>query len=76
MPVSQAFMSLDPRIQHYLWSEGWGALREVQELSIPAILEENEDVLIAASTASGKTEAAFLPALTRMLRKPDEGLIV
>ncbi len=76
MPVSQAFMQLDPRIQHYLWSEGWGALREVQELAIPAILAGNQDVLIAASTASGKTEAAFLPALTRMLRESEGGLIV
>lgn len=76
MPVSQAFMQLDPRIQRYLWSEGWGALREVQELAIPAVLLGNEDVLIAASTASGKTEAAFLPALTRLLHQPDMGLIV
>ena len=76
MPVSQAFMQLDLRIQRYLWSEGWGALRAVQELAIPAVLAGNQDVLIAASTASGKTEAAFLPALTRMLREPELGLIV
>lgn len=76
MPVSQAFTQLDPRIQRYLWSEGWGALREVQELAIPSVLLGNEDVLVAASTASGKTEAAFLPALTRLLSQPDMGLIV
>lgn len=76
MPDSQAFKQLDVRIQHYLWSEGWGALREVQELAIPLVLSENQDVLIAASTASGKTEAAFLPALTRLLREPEKGLIV
>lgn len=76
MPASQAFMQLDTRIQHYLWSEGWGALREVQELAIPLILPGNQDVLIAASTASGKTEAAFLPALTHLLRGVEEGLIV
>lgn len=33
-------------------------------------------MLIAASTASGKTEAAFLPALTHLLTEPDGGLIV
>ncbi len=76
MPASQAFMQLDPRIQRYLWSEGWGALREVQELAIPLILSGNQDVIIAASTASGKTEAAFLPALTHMLNQSEEGLIV
>jgi ATP-dependent helicase Lhr and Lhr-like helicase len=76
MGVSQAFLQLDPRIQRYLWAEGWGELREVQEQAIPLILPGNQDVIVAASTASGKTEAAFLPALTRVLTQPGEGLIV
>ncbi|EIL97363.1 DEAD/DEAH box helicase [Rhodanobacter sp. 115] len=76
MAASQAFLQLDPRIQRYLWAEGWGALRDVQEQAIPLILPGNQDVLVAASTASGKTEAAFLPALTHLLGQPDEGLIV
>ena len=76
MSVSQAFLQLDPRIQHYLWAEGWGDLREVQELAIPLILPGDRDVIVAASTASGKTEAAFLPALTHFLQQPEEGLIV
>jgi ATP-dependent helicase Lhr and Lhr-like helicase len=76
MAASQAFLQLDPRIQRYLWAEGWGELRDVQEQAIPLVLQGNQDVLVAASTASGKTEAAFLPALTHLLAKPDEGLIV
>lgn len=76
MSVSQAFLRLDPRIQHYLWAEGWGALREVQERAIPLILPGDQDVIVAASTASGKTEAAFLPALTHLLQQPDGGLII
>jgi len=76
MAASQAFLQLDPRIQRYLWAEGWGELREVQEQAIPLILPGNQDVIVAASTASGKTEAAFLPALTHLLGQPDEGLIV
>ncbi|WP_298577227.1 DEAD/DEAH box helicase [uncultured Luteimonas sp.] len=76
MSVSQAFLQLDPRIQHYLWAEGWGALREVQERAIPVILPGDQDVIVAASTASGKTEAAFLPALTHLLQQPARGLIV
>ncbi|MGN7725262.1 DEAD/DEAH box helicase [Luteimonas sp. 22616] len=76
MSASQAFLQLDPRIQHYLWAEGWGALREVQERAIPLILPGDRDVIVAASTASGKTEAAFLPALTHLLQQPDDGLII
>lgn len=63
---SSGFRSLDPRIQRWIWSAGWTDLREAQEQAIPLILEGDEDVIIAASTASGKTEAAFLPILTRL----------
>ncbi len=76
MTASSAFQSLHPRIQRYLWTEQWEALREVQELAIPLVLSADRDVIIAASTASGKTEAAFLPALTHLLSTDEEGLIV
>ncbi|MEN5272278.1 DEAD/DEAH box helicase [Stenotrophomonas lactitubi] len=76
MTASSAFQSLHPRIQRYLWTEQWEALREVQELAIPLVLSANRDVIIAASTASGKTEAAFLPALTHLLNTDEGGLIV
>lgn len=76
MGGSDAFLRLDPRIQRYLWAEGWRSLRDAQEQAIPLILEGDRDVLIAAQTATGKTEAAFLPALTHLLQRPDPGLIV
>jgi len=76
MSTSSAFHSLHPRIQRYLWMEQWEALREVQELAIPLVLPADQDVVIAASTASGKTEAAFLPALTRLLDTDEQGLIL
>lgn len=76
MTASSAFQSLHPRIQRYLWTEQWEALREVQELAIPLVLSGDRDVIIAASTASGKTEAAFLPALTHLLNTNEQGLIV
>lgn len=47
-------------------------MREAQEAAIPAILDQEHDVIIAASTASGKTEAAFLPVLTRLAEEPAE----
>lgn len=64
--TSSAFSLLDPRIQHWIWEIGWTELRDIQEYAIPEILKE-QDVIIAASTASGKTEAAFFPVLTRLL---------
>jgi ATP-dependent Lhr-like helicase len=64
---SEAFGKLDERIQRWIWQAGWTELKDVQEQSIPAILSGDRDVVIAAATASGKTEAAFFPILTRML---------
>jgi ATP-dependent Lhr-like helicase len=41
-------------------------LREAQAAALPLLLDGERDVVIAAATASGKTEAAFLPLLTRL----------
>ncbi|QCE34532.1 DEAD/DEAH box helicase [Acetobacteraceae bacterium] len=66
--TSSAFELLDSRIQRFLWQAQWDALRPAQENAIPIILNQKSDVIIAAPTAAGKTEAAFLPALTAYLQ--------
>lgn len=73
---SSAFSLLDERIQRFIWAEGWESLRDVQEQAIPLIVECQRDVVIAAATASGKTEAAFFPALSAVLRDDQAGLII
>jgi ATP-dependent helicase Lhr and Lhr-like helicase len=75
-PSSTSFHLLDERIQRFLWVEGWESLRDAQEAAIPLIIKADCDVIVAAATAAGKTEAAFLPALTRLLATPNPGLIV
>ena len=74
--ISSSFHRLDPRIQRFIWAEGWESLRDAQEDAIPLILEADRDVIVAAATAAGKTEAAFLPALTHLLQCDPPGLIV
>lgn len=76
MSSSSAFLLLDERIQRFLWLEQWEALRDVQELAIPLIIPGDRDVIVAAATAAGKTEAAFLPALTHLLQRAPDGLII
>ena len=44
-------------------------LRDAQERAIAPILAGNTDVIIAAATATGKTEAAFLPICSKLLAK-------
>jgi len=68
--VSTAFDQLHPLMQRWVWQQGWPSLRDVQERAIPAVLTPDQDVIIAAATASGKTEAAFLPLLSQLLEAP------
>ena len=73
---SSSFHLLDERIQKFIWAEGWEELRDAQEAAIPLIVKADRDVIIAAATAAGKTEAAFFPALTHLLQAKSPGLIV
>lgn len=65
---------LHPLIIRYLHHLGWKQLNEIQEQSIPLILENKSDVIISAATASGKTEAAFLPVCTSILNNNPSGI--
>lgn len=74
---SSSFALLDERIQRWIWQEGWTALRDAQEKAIPALIEADGDIIIAAATAAGKTEAAFFPILTHLLRtEPNVGSVL
>jgi ATP-dependent helicase Lhr and Lhr-like helicase len=64
--VSSSFDLLDARIQRWIWQKKWTALKDIQERAIAALLTPTQDVIIAAATASGKTEAAYFPILTRL----------
>ena len=64
---SLSFDLLDERIQRWIWQKGWEELKDAQEKAIPIILDGSRDVVISSATASGKTEAAFFPILTRFL---------
>ena len=60
------FERLAPPLQRVLWELGWKGLRDTQVEALPLILDTENDVVISAATAAGKTEAAFLPLLTRL----------
>ena len=53
-----------PFVQDFIYSHGWESLRGIQVAAADAIFNTDENVLLAASTASGKTEAAFFPILS------------
>ena len=51
-------------------------MRDVQESAIAPILSGATDVLIAAATAGGKTEAAFLPICSKLINEPRQSVQV
>ena len=61
-----------PFIQDYIYRSGWQSLRGVQNAAGEAIFGTEENVLLTASTASGKTEAAFFPILTLLDENPSK----
>ena len=64
------FDRLAPFIQDFIWKNRWTELRDVQERAIEAVLDSPDHLIIAAGTASGKTEAAFFPILTELCAAP------
>lgn len=50
-------------VQRWLYRKSWKSLRPIQVQAIAPILSK-QDLILAAGTASGKTEAAFLPILS------------
>ncbi|MBM6989002.1 MAG: DEAD/DEAH box helicase [Olsenella umbonata] len=59
-----------PFIQDFIYEHDWQSLRSVQVAAAEAIFDTDENVLLTASTASGKTEAAFFPILTEFWEDP------
>lgn len=53
-----------PFVQDFIYRNSWESLRAIQVAAGDAIFNTDENVLLSASTASGKTEAAFFPILT------------
>ena len=68
-----SFERLDPRIREVLRDRGIDEPTGAQREAIPRILE-GRNVLVVAHTGIGKTEAAMLPILHRLLEEPGTGI--
>lgn len=72
--AEQAFGQLHRRVQKWIVDQGWDTLRPIQQKAVEPVLAGNTDVLISASTASGKTEAAFLPVFSKLVDTESSGI--
>lgn len=69
-----AFSRYAPFIQDYIYSRGWETLRPLQTAAAQVIFATDDNLLLSASTASGKTEAAFFPILTDLAENPADSI--
>ena len=68
-PSKNAFDLLVKPVRRLIEQRGFLKPTEPQEKTIPLILE-GKNVLLISPTATGKTEAAFLPVLSMLLQEP------
>lgn len=57
---------LSEPIRKYIRDKRWEELRPIQAAAIQKIMSADGNYILASRTASGKTEAAFLPILSRL----------
>ncbi len=62
----EIFDSFAPFIKDFIYSRGWERLHPVQTAAAEEIFFGDGNLLLTSSTASGKTEAAFFPALSQI----------
>lgn len=64
------FYRLAPFIQDFIYQNNWTELRAIQVEACRVIFDTDAHLLLSSGTASGKTEAAFLPVLTQLVEDP------
>ncbi len=69
MSEVSAFELLSPGVQKTIYDKGWTGLHPIQTESIRAIYQSDDHLLVSAQTAGGKTEAAFLPIISKIAEK-------
>jgi ATP-dependent Lhr-like helicase len=71
--ASTAYELYHPTVRRWIYDAGWDRLRDAQEQAAAPILSADRDVIIATATASGKTEAAWLPICSALVHRRAAG---
>lgn len=71
-----SFELLSQSMQKKIWEMQWDRFNEIQDRTIPLVVETTQDLVIFSGTASGKTEAVFLPLISLIEGNAEEALKV
>ena len=63
-------------IQRFIYENQWNELRQVQIAAADSLWNNDNNLLLCSSTASGKTEAVFFPILTELEGSPSSSIAV
>lgn len=66
------YQGLSRQLRKFIYEKGWRDFTPIQKGALKYSKASNDNLILVAPTASGKTEAAFLPAIDSSLGK--EGL--
>lgn len=64
--MTDSYSLLNRDLRFYIHEKGWPDLTKIQNASIKAFYTTNNNLILSAPTASGKTEACFLPAISKV----------
>ena len=68
------FKLLKPEVGKAIYDLKWDRFRPIQDDSIEKIVKLKKNIIISAPTAGGKTEAAFLPAISESIPEINQSL--
>jgi len=68
------FSRLAPFVQDFIYNNHWTELRGSQVAACEVVFGTDDNLLLSSGTASGKTEAAFLPVLTKLYENPPKSV--
>lgn len=63
--MTNSYDLLSRDMRKYIFEKGWPSLTKIQDATIKHIFTTDNNLILAAPTASGKTEAAFLPTISK-----------
>ena len=74
--ADRIFERFPPFVREFIYTHGWESLRSLQIAAAHTLLDSDHHLLLTSGTASGKTEAAFFPILSRLYEKPSRTVAV